>query len=117
MAQLDQNWQALTGLNYTISDIIENADASEKSKLYEKLMWDIKAGVIMTTEENQALYEAIDTELRASLLTGEIEEIEEDNQNPSTPTDPDPSNPTDPDPSNPTNQDPNNTETPAPEEP
>lgn len=47
MSELSKKFSKLTGLNYDIDNLINNATTAEQKKvLYDKLMWDIKNGLI-----------------------------------------------------------------------
>ena len=65
MTQLDLNFQALTGLNYTVSDMIKDAStAEEKQKVYDLITWNIKQGRILEVPDNAELVELIMNEIK-----------------------------------------------------
>ena len=47
MTQLDRDFQALTGLRYNVSQLVEGAStAEEKQKVYDYISWNIKNIII-----------------------------------------------------------------------
>lgn len=65
--ELDKKYQQLTGLNYSISDLISNVSDEDKEKLYNKLEWDIPAGLIRDIPERKALFDSVIAEIQSSL--------------------------------------------------
>lgn len=60
MSELSNNFSKLTGLRYDIDALIEKATtADEKKKLYDKLAWDIKNGLIRGVDGIKELVEAV----------------------------------------------------------
>lgn len=60
MSELSQKFSKLTGLRYDIDALIAKAKtADEKKKLYDKLAWDIKNGLIRGVDGIRELVEAV----------------------------------------------------------
>ena len=78
MTQLDKDFQALTGLRYTISQIVESASTpEEKQKAYDFISWNIKQGRIMEKATNKALAEAIMNEIKSLDQKSTIDDVVE----------------------------------------
>ena len=78
MAQLDKDFQALTGLRYDISQLVEGAStAEEKQKVYNFISWNIKKGRIMEKANNKALETAILDSIKSLNQNSTIDDVVE----------------------------------------
>jgi len=76
MTQLDLNFQVLTGLNYTVSDMIKDASTDEeKQKAYNFITWNIKQGRILEVPDNAILVKSIMDEIKDLDIKSTIEDI------------------------------------------
>jgi len=79
MTQLDKDFQALTGLRYNVSQIVEGASTDdEKQKVYDFISWNIKKGRIMEKPSNKALEKAILDEIKSLDKKSTIDDVEEE---------------------------------------
>ena len=79
--QLDLDFQALTGLNYTVSDLIANAQTDdEQQKVYDFIYWNIKQGRILEVPANAALVESIMGTIESLNKKSTIEDVTEDDE-------------------------------------
>ena len=78
MAKLDNDFQALTGLRYNISELVESASTpEEKQKVYNYISWNIKKGRIMEKETNKALEKAIMDTIKSLNQNSTIDDVVE----------------------------------------
>ena len=78
MTQLDIDFQALTGLRYTVSDMVEGASTpEEKQKVYDFITWNIKQGRILEVPANAALVTSIMNAIKNLDQKSTIDEVEE----------------------------------------
>ena len=78
MTQLDRDFQALTGLRYNVSQLVEGAStAEEKQKVYDYISWNIKKGRIMEKANNKALETAILNSIKNLNQNSTIDDVEE----------------------------------------
>ena len=79
--ELNAKYTSLTGLTYTISDLIEKAETEEeKKKVYDTLSWNIKAGLVTDCPDVKELIEEILPEIESQLgiESSTIEPVEDD---------------------------------------
>jgi len=78
MTKLDKDFQALTGLRYDISKLVESASTpEEKQKVYNYISWNIKKGRIMEKENNKALEKAIMDTIKSLNQNSTIDDVVE----------------------------------------
>ena len=78
MTQLDRDFQALTGLRYNVSQLVEGAStAEEKQKVYDYISWNIKKGRIMEKANNKALETAILDSIKNLNQNSTVDDVEE----------------------------------------
>lgn len=79
MSELSKKFSKLTGLNYDIDNLINNATTAEQKKvLYDKLMWDIKNGLIRGVDGIKELVQFVLPKLAEALSQPSTAEVVED---------------------------------------
>ena len=78
MSELSKKFSKLTGLNYDIDNLINNATTAEQKKvLYDKLMWDIKNGLIRGVDGIKELVQFVLPKLAEALSQPSTAEVVE----------------------------------------